>query len=356
MLELMRISVFLLGLGITMAALSSAVQTFVLPRAARSRVTGFVFRSVRAVFDLRLRWAREYREQDQIMAFYAPISLLLLLPVWLFLVLLGFMAMFWATGIPTWREAFTVSGSSLLTLGFARGDSLLHTSLAFVEATIGLILVALLIAYLPTMYSAFSRRERSVTLLEARAGQPPSAAMMILRYARNQGLDQLHDVWDEWERWFAELEESHTSLAALVFFRSPKAEQSWVTAASAVLDAASMTLAAVDIPWDAQAALCIRSGFLALRRINEFFQAAYQADPHFPEDPISISQQEFDTVYDLLASQGVPLKSDRQRAWLDFAGWRVNYDMPLSTVSRLTMAPVAPWIVENAWPETRPRQ
>jgi hypothetical protein len=107
------------------------------------------------------------------MAFYAAISLLLLLPTWLAVVLVGFMGMFWALGARPWAQAFNVSGSSLLTLGFVHGDGLGISMLEFGEATLGLILVAIMIAYLPTMYSASSKREQAVTMLEVRAGSPP---------------------------------------------------------------------------------------------------------------------------------------------------------------------------------------
>lgn len=276
------------------------------------------------------------------MAFYAPVTLLLLPPVWLVLVLIGYMAMFWSTGVPTWHDAFTTSGSSLLTLGFAPLDDLPRQMLAFSEATIGLGLVALLIAYLPTMYAAFSRREAAVTMLEVRAGSPPSAADMILRYHRIHGLDRLHETWATWEMWFADIEESHTSLAALVFFRSPQPEHSWVTAAGAVLDTASLVNSALDIPHDPQADLCIRAGYLALRHIADFFRIPYNADPK-PDDPISVSRQEFDAVWDQLNEAGIRLKQDRDQAWRDFAGWRVNYDTVLLALAGLTMAPYAPW-------------
>jgi hypothetical protein len=251
--------------------------------------------------------------------------------------------MFWGSGVETWQEAFRISGSSLLTLGYAKGDSLFHTVLEFSEATIGLLLVALLIAYLPTMYNAFSRRESAVTLLEVRAGSPPTAVEMIARYHRIHGLNRLEEAWRAWEVWFAEIEESHTSLAALVFFRSPKPEQSWITSAGAILDAAALTLAAVNIEWNPQAALCIRSGFLALRSISNFFQVNYNPNPHFPDDEISVSREEFDLACDLLAEEGVPIRANRDQAWQDFAGWRVNYDVPLLALCKITMAPPAPW-------------
>lgn len=340
---ILRLLIFTLGLLLNFITLVSAIRTFVLPRSAWDVVTAVVFRTERRLFDFALRWTDDYFIKDRIMAFFAPVGLLLLLPTWLTLVLIGYTGMFWASGIESWEEAFRVSGSSLLTLGYARGETVFHTILEFSEATIGLLLVALLIAYLPTMYSAFSRRENAVILLEVRAGNPPTAVEMIARYSRIHGLARLEEAWRQWEVWFAEIEESHTSLSALVFFRSSKPGQSWITSAGAILDAAALTLSVVDIKWNPQAALCIRSGFLALRSITNFFRIPYNPDPHYPEDPISVSREEFDIACEMLAAEGVPLKEDRDQAWFDFAGWRVNYDVPLLTLCRITMAPPSPW-------------
>jgi hypothetical protein len=340
---LLRIVVFAIGLAIVASALLSAIRTLVLSRGSRDTLTSYVFIAVRMLFRFRLRRLHTYHEKDRLLAYYAPFSLMVLPTFWLSVVLIGFMAMFWATGVPTWEEAFRISGSSLLTLGFARSDTILHTVMAFFEATIGLILIAILIAYLPAMYNAYSLREKRVTLLEVRAGKPPSGLEMLLRYHRNDGFRSMSESWIMWETWFAELQESHTSLAAIVYFRSPQADQSWVNAAGAVLDAAALSLSTVDIPWDAQAALCIRSGYLALRRIADFYLVEYNDDPSFPDDPISISQEEFDAVYDRLVEAGVPIKADKETAWLDYAGWRVNYDIPLVALSTITLAPEAPW-------------
>ncbi len=208
---------------------------------------------------------------------------------------------------------------------------------------LGLLLVALLIAYLPTMYSAFSRREQAVNMLEVRAGIPPSALEMLLRFNRIHGLDKLGEYWRSWESWFADLEESHTTLGALVFFRSPRAKLSWITASGAVLDAAALTISLVDIPHEATADLCIRAGYLALRRIANQFDIPNPQDPRFPTEPISIHRSEFDAVLDQLASAGLPLKPDREQAWNDFAGWRVNYDASLIGICNFVMAPFASW-------------
>lgn len=310
-----------------------------------------VFVVLRKLFRFRANRAKNYERKDNIMAYFAPVSLLTLPIVWLTFILIGFMAMFWAIGVQDLQEAFILSGSSLLTLGFAVGDTQLQIIFVFMEAAIGLIMVALIIAYLPTMYGAFSRRETAVTLLDVRAGRPPSAVQMILRYHRNHGLESLHESWKSWEEWFAEVEESHTSLAALVFFRSAQPGHSWVTAAGAVLDTAALTLSVLDIPWDAQAALCLRSGYLALRRIGDFFKIPYNPDPKFPDDPISIKREEFEGTIELLIAAGLPVKADRDRAWRDFGGWRINYDTVLLALCELTLAPHAPWSSDRAGTE-----
>jgi len=163
-----------------------------------------------------------------------------------------------------------------------------------------------------------------------------------MRYYRIHGLTSMHEIWTTWELWFADVEETHTSLAALPFFRSPQPDRSWVTAAGAVLDAAALADSTLDIPRDPQNNLCIRAGFLALRRIADFFHIRYNPTPA-PGDPISISREEYDAACQRLAEQGVPLKKDRDQAWRDFAGWRINYDTPLLALAALTMAPYAPW-------------
>jgi hypothetical protein len=171
---------------------------------------------------------------------------------------------------------------------------------------------------------------------------------MLLRFHRNQGLGQLAGYWQVWEGWFADVEESHTTLPALIFFRSPRAANSWVTAGGAVLDAASLTLSAIDIPYEISAALCIRSGYLSFRRIATYFDIPNPTDPHYPEVPICVERAEFEAVLDQLAAAGLPIKADREQAWRDFAGWRVNYDRALILLCGLVMAPQAPWSSDRA--------
>lgn len=343
---IVRIGIGLVGSALVVFALVSAVKTFVLPRGINVWLTRVVFHWVQRLLQLRTSKAPTYEERDRVMAAMAPTGLLLLPLVFLALVLLGYACLFWALdpgldGLSLFA-ALKLSGSSLLTLGYASVDTGWHKVLEFSEAMIGLILVALLIAYLPTMYAAFTKREAAVALLEGRAGSPPTAAEMISRSYRTGELETLRDLWLEWQQWFAELEESHTSLAPLAFFRSPQPERSWVTASGTVLDTAALMLALVDVPPEPQAAFCIRQGYLALRRIADFFAIPYDPDPA-PDDPVSINRAEFEEVCRRLAAEGVPLKADREGAWRDFAGWRVNYDAVLLRLAALTMAPYAPW-------------
>ena len=345
---LIKVSVFVFGFIVVVLTIFSALSTFVLTRAARSQLNRIVFGVMRRIFDFILHFTTTYEQRDAIMAYYSPLSLIMLVPVWYMLILLGYSAMYWSLGVGDWFADIRYSGSSLLTLGFATSENPYVTVLSFSEALLGLIMVALLMAYLPTMYAAFSRREQAVSMLEVRAGNPPSALEMLLRFNRIHGLDKLSDYWKTWEAWFADIEESHTTLPALVFFRSPRSDNSWITASGAILDAASITLSAVDIPLDASASLSIRAGYLALRRIADYFDVPNPQNPKYPADPISIKREEFDELLLKLAQAGLPLKADREQAWKDFAGWRVNYDRVLLVLCTLVMAPQAPWSSDRA--------
>lgn len=338
-----RLIAFALGLFIVFVALRSAIKTFVLPRAAPDSITRMVFRSLRRVFNVLCLQVPSYAQRDRIMSFYAPVGLIVLVPVLLAIVDVGFTLLFWAVREQPLVDAFSLSGSSLLTLGFVAPVELPERMLAFVEAALGMTITALLIAYLPTIYSVFSQREAPVSALETRAGSPPWGVTLIERHYWLDRMDDLGGVWEEWERWFTQIEETHTSLSSVVFFRSQRPNRSWITAAGAVLDAAALTRAAVDIAPDPRADLMIRAGYLALRYIAQPYGFQLNADPHFPDDAISVTRAEFDEAYEHLRVNGVPMRQDREQAWLDFAGWRVNYDAPLLGLCALVMAPVAPW-------------
>jgi hypothetical protein len=281
----------LAGVFIIGAVVDSAVRTFVLPRGASSFVTRFVFRTLGRVFRTLLKPLSTYEARDRVMALYAPTALVGLVVVWVLLVLVGFALVFRALVFDGWADAFEMSGSSLFTLGFVRpprGSGEWGYVIAFVEAGIGLFILALLISYLPTIYGAFSRRESAVARLAARAGTPPDAVELLIRYQAIGWLDDLPHLWAEWEVWFSELSETHTTFSILAFFRSPNPHRSWVTSAGAVLDAAAFAQSTLLVPWSPQAGLCIRAGFLALREIAGIYRIEFDPDPA-PDAPISIA-------------------------------------------------------------------
>ncbi|MGH2410310.1 MAG: hypothetical protein ACRDGS_08095, partial [Chloroflexota bacterium] len=210
---------FLCGVGLVAGTFWSAMRTFVVPRDVNDWLSRSVFILMRRLFNLAVVRLASYKARDRVLAAYAPATLLTLPLIWITIVICGYTGIYWSLGAADARLAFEYSGSSLLTLGFVEPHGFPNTVCVFSEAALGLLLVALLIAYLPTIYSSFSRREVAVTMLEVRAGSPPSAVELLTRYARLKRFDKLTDLWETWETWFAEVEESHTSFSALTFFR-----------------------------------------------------------------------------------------------------------------------------------------
>jgi hypothetical protein len=346
-----RVAVFVCGLLLAGWTLLSAVRTVVLPRSAQSVLTQIVFRGIRTAFGLLARMRSSFSWRDRVMALFAPMGLIGLAVSWLVLVAAAFTLCFWAVQQEGWIEAFRASGYSLTTLGFAGLSGVGLTALAAGEAVLGLGLLALLISYLPALYAAFSRRETLVALLEVRAGSPPSAVEMLARFHGIGLIERLSDVWAAWEVWFADVEESHTSLPALAFFRSPEPERHWVTAAGTILDGAALATAALDLGGQPQAVFLLDAGHLALRRIADVF--GVESALPIPDRPISITRAEFDTACDRLAGAGLPMRADSEAAWVEFAGLRARYDWVLLDLAELTMAPYAPWSADRSTPRHR---
>ncbi|MEY2398893.1 MAG: hypothetical protein QOJ00_2067 [Actinomycetota bacterium] len=347
-----RVFVAVIAFVVLTRTLMSAIRTFVVPRDEPTALARIVFLTWRKPF-LAAAKRRSPEDGHRLMRLFAPLSLLSLPVVWLLVVWVTFAGFFWSFDRMRPLLAFELSGASVTTLGTYRAEHVGSTFLGFVEASLGLGLVALLITYLPTIYSSYQRREREVSLLSVRAGSPPSAVGMLRRFQEVNFLDRTTELWRDWELWFVDIEESHTSMGSLAQFRSGPADHSWITAAGAVLDAASLMLSAVDVEYEPRAALTIRSGFLALRHVSDFYDIPYDPDPA-PDDPISITRAEFDDALAQLAQVGTPIKADRDQAWRDFNGWRVNYDAVLLALCALVWAPYAPWSSDRATTFVRP--
>jgi hypothetical protein len=332
----------LLGLAIVAVTLVSVVRSTILPRGVRSRIAAWVFQTTRVVFRLRTGRSPTYERRDKVMAMYGPITLLGLLTTWYVLLFLGFASLYLGVATNDVGRAIRLSGSGMFTLGTTSDPRVIPSLTSYVQAGLGLLVLTLLITYLPTLYTIFSERESSVAALQVRAGSPPTAWNLLIRYYRIGSMDRMSELWQTWEGWFAALEESHVSFPALPYFRSPQPDQSWVTAGGTVLDTASLWVSTVVHPNDPDAQLCIRAGYIALRRIAAFFRVPFDPDPQ-PDDPITIARSEYDEACRWMEQAGVPLVADREASWRAFKGWRVNYDTVLLNLARLVEAPTAPW-------------
>lgn len=336
-MDLLDWLVILGGVVVVTSTALSAARTVVLPHGRPVRITRFVFRSSRAVVRAAARFTSDNRRRHAVLSANAPIALLSLPLVWLSLALGGFTLIFWGLDTKPVSAAFKLAGSSMLTLGFFDVDDTPRLVVAFFAAALTIsVLGILLVTYLPTIYTAYSSRETTITALESFAGEPPRAPEMLSRMYRIGGWERLDEIWTEWRLWFAEAQETHTALPALALFQSSHPNRSWVGAVGVVLDAAALKVALTDA-FDAEAQLCIRSGFLTLREIARSFDFEFDPDPR-PDDPISVSREEFDRVVAELEGVGIELQQDLDDAWIAFAGWRVNYDTVLNQMAELVGA------------------
>lgn len=350
---LWRVIAGVVGLAVELVVLDAAVRTFLLPRVANVRLSRLVAKAVGAVFKLLTRWSSSYAVRDRILSLYASIVLLAYQSLWLALSLVAFGLGFIAVGAKSVAVAAKMSGSSLFTLGTTSLPGGGFTTLEYLEAAVGLTLMALLIAFIPTLYQSFQRRELSVSRLTVRAGRP-ATPWGILEIAQSvKSYERLEELWREWEQWFIDVGETHTTLTILNYYRSPDAAQTWIASAAAVLDAAAIYNAAVDVTPSPSAGLCIRAGWLTLRRLADYFRVDYPTDVG-PTTPIAVSRPQFDAVIARLETGGIPIVADRDAAWSDFAGWRSNYDAIIETFHVLFTCPRIDWELASVQPLVEP--
>jgi hypothetical protein len=341
------------GVAIQLVVLDAAIRTFLLPRVANVTFSRLSARGVGLIFNWLARSSKEYLTRDRILSMFAPFVLLTYQATWLGMSCVAFAFIFVAGGVPTFPHAFALSGSSLFTLGVTAAHGGTLSPLEFIEAAVGLTLLALLIAFIPTLYQAFQRREYSVSRLSVRAGIP-ATPWGVLEIAQSvESYERLDELWREWEQWFIEVGETHTTLIILNYYRSPNPKQTWIGSAATVLDAAALFNAVVDLKPSATAGLCIRSGWLSLRRLADYFRIPYpknvDTDIH-----VTITREEFDLVLERLQRSGVPLVSDREAAWRDFVGWRVNYDSIVERMYVQFNCPRTDWNLASVEPLVGP--
>jgi hypothetical protein len=310
---------------------SSVIGTIIVPRPVGSWLTRWVDRLVNGVFRLASATLDSYKLRDRVLAGQAAAILLVQLVAWLGIFFLGYTLLLWPFlpgGITT---AFTTAGPALWAIGSVEVHGAAQRTILDIASLTGIITITLQIAYLPTLYSAFNRRETEVALLNARAGVPSWGPELLARthYALGSGIstvDTLPDLYAQWERFAADITESHTAYLPLVRFRSPRPLSSWVIALLAVLDSAALYLAlspqaAPTVP----ARLCLRSGFLCFAEVARAMNLAVPEIPD-PAEGISLRYEEFLEAVTRMGKVDFPIERKPEEAWPDFVGWRRNYE------------------------------
>ena len=346
---------FVLGLLIVGATFSSVVGTIVLPKGLRSRISYTVWRAIHQPFMAVARRIRRYESKDRLLGLLGPVSLLVLLGAWLLLFLFGYALLLLPLTGDSFMSSLRLAGSSLFTLGLASSPRQGATVVTFVAAATGLVVVALQIGYLPTIYGAYNRRETLVNMLESRAGEPAWGVELLAREQLIGGLDSLGPFFNDWERWAADLTESHVNYPWLLSFRSPYPLRSWVVSLLAVLDAAALYLALVPSRAPSAARHCLRTGFLGLRALAGVYRVELPADPR-PDAPIVLTYEEFQDGLDRLQAVGFPMERSPEEAWRHFRGWRVNYETAAYLLADRLVAVPAPWSGERRSLQLRAEQ
>jgi ion channel len=332
-------------------ALLDVFRTLVMPRAARGRI-----RLSRILFQPMWRpwrWVGVRRKtaqsRERLLAAAAPFFFFVLLVGWASLVVLGYGLILWSPafaagvglGNGSFASALYFSGSSLFTLGFGEAAATGWTRAVVVLAgATGLGLFAVVIAYLPVLYQAFNRREVGVLLLDARAGSPPSGPELLHRMGSAGVASSLPELFAEWERWVADVLETHMSYPLLVLFRSPHDDTSWVTSLGAVLDAATLIITSVDDEPDERARLLYGTGVHAVEDLFYYFR--------LDERESVIQRDEFEDVLQDMKDDGFSIRP-MDEAFPLFAQKRAKYASRLDALVVLLAAPPGLWIGDRSF-------
>jgi len=311
----MHVVAIIAGVVIVLSVLLDAFETVVLPRRVRRqfRITSWFYRNTWR------RWARltahikSQTRRESFFGYFGPLSLIVLLALWACGLIFGFALLQYGSGEHlltgnlkiNFRLLLYHSGETFFTLGY--GDiipsSAVARALAVCEAGLGFGFLGVVIGYLPTIYSSFSRREIEISLLDARAGSPPTAAELLARFGNCPQQTVLDQIFKDWERWAAEVLESHLSYPALSFFRSQHNNQSWLGALITILDGSALVMAGVDGLRNEQAKITFAMARHAMVDLAQVVNARY--NPH-PLDRLPL--EDLNRLRQDLAARGVKLR------------------------------------------------
>lgn len=342
------------GVILVLVVLWETFETIVLPRRVtrQFRLTRFFYRFTWKPWSALAHRKKSTKKRDSLLSYFGPISLLLLLGLWAAGLVLGFALIHYGAHSQFSGAIFPsrfgndlyLSGTTLVTLGL--GDlapaSPLGRFLVVLEAGIGFGFLALVIGYLPVLYQAFSRREVTISLLDARAGSPPTAAELLRRHTGPHGTDALVELLKDWERWSADLMESHLSYPVLAYFRSQHDNQSWLASLTAILDVCSLAMVGLAGMCEYQARLTFAIARHALVDLSQIFAA----EPVTIESFDRLPPQLLVLVRQHLRTNGFIL-TDGDGADEHLAHLRSLYEPYALALSRHLSMDLPPWIKEG---------
>jgi hypothetical protein len=346
----MHIFALIAGIAIILTVLLDAFETVVLPRRVQRyfKLTAWFYRHTWIPWSALARRIRSASRRESFLGYFGPLSLILLLVVWAAGLILGFALLQYGIGkhvrMTSESMGFGIllyhSGETFFTLGYGDvvPDSNAARALAVTEAGMGFGFLAVVIGYLPTIYSAFSRREVEISLLDARAGSPPTAAELLMRFATRSQQTTLDEILREWERWSAEVLESHLSYPVLSFFRSQHNNQSWLGALITILDASALLIAGIEGIRSEQAKVTFAMARHAVVDLAQVLTARY--DPYFPN---RLPPAELANLRRALAAHNLHLREGRD--WEQkLTDLRALYEPYAQSMGRGLAITLPPWI------------
>ena len=343
------------GIALILLVLWEGFETIILPRRVtrRFRLTRYFYRGSWRPWIKMVKTLIPLRRRESWLSYFGPLSLLLLLSFWAGGLICGFGLIHHALGsavlVVDGKAGFLtdlyLSGTTFFTLGL--GDVLPRDSLArmlvVIESGMGFAFLALVIGYLPALNQSFARREVSISLLDARAGSPPTASEMLRRHGHERGKEALRQLLHEWERWSAEFLEGHLSYPVLAYFRSQHDNQSWLAALTAILDTCALIMAGVEGACERQAELT----FAMARHAVVDLSLVFRTTPREP-NPKRLPPEKLAELRTLLAGSGEKLREgeafDRKLEEL-----RLLYEPYVFSLASYFQVSLPPWIAIETW-------
>lgn len=343
---------FIAGVVIFLVVLWDAFEAIILPRRVtrKFRIARLFYKTTWNLWRFVMGLVPSRKRREALLGFYGPLSLLVLVGVWAVGLIFGFGLMQYGAGsalnasLPSGEAGFFtdiyLSGTTFFTLGL--GDVIPRTTLArglvVTEAGFGFGFLAAVIGYLPFIYGSFSKREVNISLLDSRAGTPPTAGELLRRHSYESGQEALRELLKDWELWSAELMESHLSYPVLAYFRSQHDNQSWIASLTAILDACALVMVGVEDACEKQAELTFAIARHAVADLSQVFSTAPKVLPHD-----RLPAEDLRRLRDTLAQHGMKLR-DSEEADQRLRELRNMYEPYVHSLASYLNQALPPWI------------